>query len=39
MVGTCLLTSLIILLLHVRERRQDRHAKMQETNRFHFDAM
>jgi hypothetical protein len=39
MVGTCLLTTLIILLLHIRERRQDRHAKLQDTNRFHFDAM
>jgi len=39
MIGTCLVTVLVILALHWRERRQDRQAKLQESNRFHFDAM
>lgn len=39
LVGTCLLVSLIILGLHMRERRQDHQAKLQEAHRFHFDAM
>ena len=39
LIGTCVLVTLIILLLHTRERRQDKKAKLQEANRFHFDAM
>jgi len=39
LVGTCALCTAIILLLHTRERRQDAKAKLQEANRFHFDAM
>ena len=39
MIGTCGLVGLLILGLHLRERRQDHQAKMQESNRFHFDAM
>jgi len=39
LVGTCAFVVLIILGLHMRERRQDQQAKLQEANRFHFDAM
>ena len=39
LVGTCVFVSLLILALHLRERRQDHQAKLQEANRFHFDAM
>lgn len=39
LVGTCAFVVLIILALHIRERRQDQQAKLQEANRFHFDAM
>ena len=39
LVGTCILCVVIIVLLHWRERRLDRKEKMQEANRFHFDAM
>lgn len=39
MVGLCALVSCIIVGLHLRERRQDHQAKLQEAHRFHFDAM
>jgi integrin alpha FG-GAP repeat containing protein 1 len=39
MIGTCAATVLIIVVLHWRERRQDYQAKLQDSNRFHFDAM
>jgi len=39
LVGTCAFVVLLILALHIRERRQDQQAKLQEANRFHFDAM
>jgi len=39
LIGTCALVTFIIILLHTRERRQDHRAKLQEANRFHFDAM
>lgn len=39
LIGTCVLVTFIIILLHTRERRQDHRAKLQEANRFHFDAM
>ena len=39
MVGTCGVLALLIVMLHMRERRQDHQAKLQESNRFHFDAM
>lgn len=39
LVGTCILCVLIILALHWRERAHDRKEKLQEANRFHFDAM
>ena len=37
--GLCGLIVLIILFLHWREKVQDRKEKLQEANRFHFDAM
>lgn len=37
--GTCFVIMLIILVLHVKERRQDKLEKLQEAHRFHFDAM
>jgi len=39
MIGTCGVTVLMILVLHWRERKEDYQAKLQDTNRFHFDAM
>ena len=39
LVGVCGLVSIIIVLLHMRERRLDHQAKLQEAHRFHFDAM
>ena len=39
MVGTCALCSVIIVMLHIRERRLDRQAKLQDMKGFHFDAM
>jgi integrin alpha FG-GAP repeat containing protein 1 len=39
LVGTCVLCLFIIGALHWRERRNDRMEKLQEANRFHFDAM
>jgi len=39
LVGTCALCSVIIVMLHIRQKRQDRQAKLQDAGRFHFDAM
>ena len=39
LVGTCALCTVIIVLLHMRDRRSDHRAKLQEASRFHFDAM
>ena len=39
LIGTCVLVTFIILLIHTRERSQDHRAKLLEANRFHFDAM
>lgn len=39
MVGVCVFVSCIIVALHLRERRLDHQAKLQEAHRFHFDAM
>jgi len=39
LVGTCALCSIIIVMLHIREKRQDRMAKLQDMKGFHFDAM
>lgn len=39
LLGICLVISLIIIVLHIKERRQDKIEKLQEAQRFHFDAM
>ena len=39
LVGTCAICTVIIVLLHIRDRRSDHRAKLQEASRFHFDAM
>lgn len=39
LLGICLVILLIILGLHIKERREDRLEKLQEAQRFHFDAM
>ena len=37
--GTCLLVTVIILILHYRERKHDKLEKLSDAHRFHFDAM
>lgn len=37
--GTCLVIVLIILVLYIKEKREDKQEKLQEAHRFHFDAM
>lgn len=37
--ATCAVITLIILVLHIKEKREDKLEKLQETERFHFDAM
>lgn len=37
--ATCAVITLIILILHIKERREDRLEKLQESQPFHFDAM
>ena len=39
LIATCLFVASIICVLHYRERQQDRREKLQESQRFHFDAM
>jgi integrin alpha FG-GAP repeat containing protein 1 len=39
LLGICLIILLIILGLHIKERREDKLEKLQEAQRFHFDAM
>lgn len=39
LLGTLLATVLVVLVLHWRERRQDRLERMQAAHRFNFDAM
>jgi len=39
LVGTMGFILLIILGLHLKERREDKKEKLQESHRFHFDAM
>lgn len=39
LLGICLVISFIIIVLHIKERRQDKLEKLQEAQRFHFDAM
>lgn len=37
--GTCVIITLIIAALYLKERNEDRLEKLQEAHRFHFDAM
>lgn len=37
--GTCLIIMLTILVLHIKEKREDKIEKLQEAHRFHFDAI
>lgn len=37
--GTCFVIVLIILVLYIKEKREDKQEKLQEAHRFHFDAM
>lgn len=37
--GTCLVIMFIILVLYIKEKREDKLEKLQEAHRFHFDAM
>lgn len=39
LVGTCLFITLIVGVLHWKERKEDKKEKMQDAYRFHFDAM
>ena len=39
LLGVCILTVMIIAILHWRERKQDLKEKLQNAQRFHFDAM
>jgi len=37
--GIIIVISFIIIGLHLKERREDKLEKLQEAQRFHFDAM
>ncbi|XP_035218412.1 T-cell immunomodulatory protein-like [Stegodyphus dumicola] len=39
LIGTCVFLSLLVVLLHWKERKEDKLEKMQDAYRFHFDAM
>ncbi|KAJ7374619.1 T-cell immunomodulatory protein [Desmophyllum pertusum] len=39
LLGICVFIGLIILLLHLKEKREDQKAKRQDAHKFHFDAM
>ncbi|RUS81459.1 hypothetical protein EGW08_010757 [Elysia chlorotica] len=39
LLGTCAFIGIIVALLHWRERIEDKKEKLQEAQRFHFDAM
>ena len=39
LIGICIVIVLVIALLHWRERKQDLREKLQDAQRFHFDAM
>ncbi|GFN89821.1 T-cell immunomodulatory protein [Plakobranchus ocellatus] len=39
LLGTCAFIGIIVALLHWRERMEDKKEKLQEAQRFHFDAM
>lgn len=39
LLGICAFIGLIILLLHLKEKREDQKEKRQDAHKFHFDAM
>lgn len=39
LLGICVFIGLIILLLHLKEKREDQREKRQDAHKFHFDAM
>lgn len=39
LLGICFVILMIIMGLHIKERREDKLEKLQEAQRFHFDAM
>lgn len=39
LLGICVFIGLIILLLHLKEKREDQKEKRQDAHKFHFDAM
>ncbi|XP_076448760.1 T-cell immunomodulatory protein-like [Babylonia areolata] len=39
LLGTCAFIAIVIVLLHWKERVEDKREKLQEAQRFHFDAM
>ncbi|UYV74177.1 ITFG1 [Cordylochernes scorpioides] len=39
LLGTCGIIALLIALLHLKEKSEDRREKLQEAHRFNFDAM
>lgn len=39
LIGTCLLIAGIILILHIKEKKEDEHEKRKEAHKFHFDAL
>lgn len=39
LIGTCTFISIIVAVLHWREKKEDKKEKKQDAHRFHFDAM
>lgn len=39
LIATCLFVGFVIIVLHIREKGQDKLEKRQQAQRFHFDAM
>ncbi|XP_057291374.1 T-cell immunomodulatory protein-like isoform X1 [Hydractinia symbiolongicarpus] len=39
LIGTCLLIAGIILILHIKEKKEDEREKRKESHKFHFDAL
>lgn len=39
LLGICVFIGLVILLLHLKEKREDQREKRQDAHKFHFDAM
>jgi len=39
LIGTCLLIAGLILILHIKEKKEDEREKRKEAHKFHFDAL